>query len=124
MIFSVIIFGVGFGIYKSALVFNVFGSIVSANVYSAVFIDNSQVYFGKVENIRGSFMTLTDVYYFGRDSNSQNINDPDIVLVKLGNELHGPEDEMKINTEHILYVEELNENSRVVEAINSYENNE
>jgi hypothetical protein len=38
-------------------------------------------------------------------------------LVKLGEELHGPEDEMVINNEHIIFTERLKADSQVVSAI-------
>lgn len=42
-------------------------------------------------------------------------------LVKLGNELHGPEDKMSINLSQVLFVEDLKVDSKVVEAIRAYE---
>ncbi|MDZ4244174.1 MAG: hypothetical protein U1C57_03660, partial [Candidatus Doudnabacteria bacterium] len=42
-------------------------------------------------------------------------------LVKLGNELHGPEDKMSINLSQVLFVEDLKIDSKVVEAIRAYE---
>ena len=97
-----------------------FGKVEADSVYSAVFLDNNQVYFGKVINTEDIFITLSDVYYFGQNPGQ----DDDVVLVKLGSELHGPTDEMKINNDHILYIEELSGNSRVVQAILDYKNQE
>ena len=45
----------------------------------------------------------------------QNIN-----LVKLGGELHGPQDEMVLNRDHILFYEDLKSDSQVVKAIVQY----
>src|SRR3989344_7818454 len=72
--------------------------------YQAVFLSNNQVYFGKLYNANSSYPTLRDIYYLqvtqvlqpkDPKSPAQQIN-----LVKLGGELHGPEDEMRINREH------------------------
>jgi hypothetical protein len=41
--------------------------------------------------------------------------------VKLGNELHGPEDEMTIEKAQVLYWENLKPSGKVSEAISSYQ---
>ena len=83
---------------------------------------NGQVYFGKLVSTRGSYK-LTDVYYLqskqpvqsqGADAGAEG----DMALIKLGNELHGPEDWMLINRQHVVFVEQLKGDSRVVQAIN------
>ncbi len=91
----------------------------------AVFLTNGQVYFGEFKE-GGDYSTLTDVYYLQlaqspqpgdkKDSNEQ----PQISLVKLGNELHAPVDEMKINNDHILFIEDMKSSAKVVEAIEKY----
>jgi len=113
-----IILGVGFGSVK---VIQSFGGS-SSSLYSAVFLDNSQVYFGKVGNMSRDFMKVTDVYYFGSPSTSDGVTSSDVTLVKLGSEVHAPTDEMRINRDHILYIEELQVDSRVVKAIYEYKN--
>ena len=49
---------------------------------------------------------------------------PEINLVKLGGELHGPVDEMKINRDQILLIEELRADSNLVKAIENYKANQ
>jgi len=39
-------------------------------------------------------------------------------VIKLGGEVHGPQDRMQINRQHILFVENLQDESKVVQAIN------
>ena len=105
------------------------GSIVmrlkgSTSPYKAVFLDNNQVYFGKVTNKNSKYVKLTDVYYLQVTQPSQNqygaLSQPDLTLIKLGEELHGPKDEMEILRDHIMYIEELTNDSRVVQAIREY----
>lgn len=90
--------------------------------YSAIFLDNSQVYFGLIENSNLSTITLTDVYYFGSKEDDNNQEPKDLSLIKLGTELHGPEDQMKIFFNHILFIETLRDDSRVVDAIMEHQN--
>ena len=96
------------------------------DVYQAVFLDNSQVYFGQIETITGSDIYLTDVYYLRAGASLQNEGEgvegetaaeSELSLVKLGNEIHGPTDEMVINKEHVLYIENLKDDSQVVKSI-------
>ena len=91
------------------------------NVYQAVFLDNSQIYFGQIESINGSDIYLTDVHYLRTEEPLQEgegeVIEPELSLVKLGNEIHGPTDEMVINKEHVLYIENLKDDSQVVKSI-------
>jgi hypothetical protein len=94
--------------------------------YQAVFLDNGQVYFGKLSSRRSSELVLSDVYYLQFKDESSDFNqqvdsqNPDLTLIKLGNELHGPSDVMKINRDHVMFVEELAEGSKVVSAIKDH----
>ncbi|MBU0613855.1 hypothetical protein KJ766_01045 [Patescibacteria group bacterium] len=89
------------------------------NQYSAVFLVNGQVYFGHLFSGHGDWMKLKDVYYFQMDEN-QGETLEDLSLIKLGSELHGPEDEMEIMKSNILFFEQLSSTSQVVEAIEEY----
>jgi len=44
----------------------------------------------------------------------------DLKLIKLGGEVHGPEDYMDVSVEHILYTEDLRGDSKIVQAIAEY----
>lgn len=106
--------------------------------YQAVFLTNGQVYFGKLSDASGDYVTLTDIYYLqvtqpalqgsqqtgGTSSAQQQPTAPEaqpqLSLVKLGNELHGPVDSMKINREQILFYEDMKADAKVIEAINKY----
>jgi|SRR3989344_1761057 len=86
----------------------------------AVFLTNNQVYFGELEDANRGYAKLTNVYYLrlaenlqqGSNGESQSLN-----LVKLGGELHGPEDAMFIPKDKIQFWENLSPSSRVVKAI-------
>jgi hypothetical protein len=83
--------------------------------YSAVLLDNNQVYYGKLANAGSDYPELTDVYYIHSQMN------PDTkavsnILVPLGNELHSP-DRMVLNAHHIILIEPVNPNSKVAQLI-------
>lgn len=91
---------------------------ISSGDYQAVFLDNGQVYFGKLERSRGEFYLLTDVFYL--QSGIMVEQTSSLALTKLGSEAHGPEDQMQINKEHILFIEDMKDDSKVVQAIQQY----
>jgi len=98
---------------------------VSTSGWQAVFLSNGQVYFGKIASQSGDTLTLRDIYYLQvaepiQPAEEQVNPQQNLSLVKLGNELHGPEDEMMINMDHVLFTERLKTDSRVVDAIVRY----
>lgn len=91
---------------------------IGTGEYQAVFLDNGQVYFGKLERSRSDFYTLTDVFYL--QSGIAVEQESNLSLTKLGSEAHGPEDRMEINKDHILFIEDMKNDSKVVQAIQEY----
>lgn len=90
--------------------------------WQGVFLTNGQVYFGRIVKEDSRTIVLKDIYYIqvqqltpeeGKEPQSQ------LTLIKLGEELHGPTDEMRINRDHILFVEDLKPTSSVVQTIES-----
>ena len=116
--FLVVVAGVGAWTYFGG---SSDGLLGSAGTYQAVFLDNNQVYFGKLSSERSQYPVLRDIYYLqaNRDGSTP-VSVDDVNLVKLGGELHGPVDEMRINRDQILLIEDLKNDSQVVDAINRY----
>lgn len=111
------------------------GSSVFESEWQAVFLTNGQVYFGKVDSIHPDFIDLQNIYYLqivnvedtsalGQPPDVQAQPEQRLTLIKLGNEIHGPLDSMLINREHVVIIEDLKSDSRVVQAINDYINNQ
>lgn len=97
---------------------------VDTSKMQAVFLNGGQVYFGKISTINSSFMRMTDIYYLrvnqqvqpdGSASSGQ-----DISLVKLGCELHGPQDSMVINQQQVIFWENLKGDGQVAKAVADY----
>lgn len=103
--------------------------------YQAVFLTNGQVYFGKLTENGDRYMKLTDIYYLqvnqpqiqGSQQTQQQAQQaqtqPQLQLVKLGNELHGPVDEMHINRDQVLFYEDMKADGKVAQAIKEYKAN-
>jgi hypothetical protein len=88
--------------------------------YSAVLLDNGQVYYGKLAHAGSHFPELTDVYYIQSQVN-QETKAVTNILVRRGNEWHGP-DRMFVNERHIVLIEPVGTNSKVAELIQADKN--
>jgi len=113
--------------YTSLNVLNVNKTSANATGWNAVFLSNGQVYFGKIESQNSDTLVLSSIYYLQvtsqiqpADQAAQQQQQQNVSLVKLGNELHGPKDSMRINMAHVLFTEELKPDSKVVDAVMRY----
>ena len=117
----ILVIGGGYWFFKGR------GGGISSGEYQAVFLSNGQVYFGKITKADSNEVVLKDIYYLitrpalqtqtPEASPAAQEQQPGYTLVKLGQEMHGPMDEMRINRKHILFIEGLKEDGRVVQAI-------
>jgi hypothetical protein len=89
---------------------------IDSDKWQAVFLENDQVYFGRLEEYDQNYVRLSDVYYL-KEATDLQTKDANLNLIKLGGEVHGPEDEMFVRKEAIVYWENMKEESRVVESI-------
>lgn len=119
---------IGFFVYRSSS-----AQLIDTSKYQAVFFTNGQVYFGKLEQVDGGHLKLTKVFYLqtktdmsAKETDSKNPQETstssDVQLIKLGDEVHGPEDEMIINKEQVLFYENLKSDSKVSSSIEEYLN--
>jgi len=121
-----VIFLILFGIskYTQKSIFSFSGK--TGEIWQAVFLSNGQVYFGHVVKENNKEVILKDIYYLQVNKQIQPTEQetaqlqPELSLVKLGSELHGPTDEMRVNRFHVLFIEDLKPDSRVSIAIKEY----
>jgi hypothetical protein len=89
----------------------------------AVFLNNGQVYFGKITELNSKYVNMGNIYYLRVNQQVQPGRQPsqnDVSLVKLGCELHGPQDLMTINREQVTFWENLKDDGQVTKAIAEY----
>lgn len=96
----------------------------------AVFLNGGQVYFGKVEDLNSKYLRMSNIYYLRVNQTVQPDQENsgqqqaaaanDISLVKLGCELHGPQDEMLINRDQVVFWENLKADGQVAKAVDEY----
>ncbi len=102
---------------------------IDSSKYQAVFFTNGQVYFGKLHTFNSESLKLTDIYYLQTQASSTNSQNPqqtsssqtnNVQLIKLGDEIHGPEDEMILSKAQVLFYENLKPDSKVATSIDQY----
>ena len=97
---------------------------IAGDKYQAVFLNGGQVYFGKLKQVNGDYFRLSNVFYIqnknGGDSATSSADTSDIQLIKLGTEVHGPEDEMIIRTDEVSFFENLKDDSKISKSIQQY----
>lgn len=101
---------------------------IDSSKYQAVFFTNGQVYFGKLHQFNGESMKLTDIFYLQSSSSNAGSSNPqstssdksNVQLIKLGDEIHGPEDEMIISKDQVLFYENLKPDGKVAQSIAKY----
>ncbi len=106
------------------------GQQINGSQYQAVFFTNGQVYFGKLQKLNGDYLKLTDVFYLQAPAtNTTDSKNPQLTadqqaanvqLIKLGNEIHGPEDSMIVNKQQVLFFENLKKDGKVTDSITKY----
>lgn len=92
--------------------------VVQNSVYQAVFLVNGSLYFGKLSGEGTAHPVLRDVYYF--QAGQEQTRNAQTKLIKLGDEIQGPKDELRLNPDQIMFVQDLKDDGKVVEAIKAY----
>ncbi len=113
LLIVIVLLGVWFASGKAAL--------TGGSRWQVVFLASGQTYFGHITR-SGDILTLSKVFYLRANEQFQQSTPPTTAfdLVKLGGELHGPEDKMFIPEGAILFWENMRADSQVVLAIENF----
>lgn len=102
------------------------GLVPATDRYQAVFLDNGQVFFGKLKNTKGEYLVLEGAYYTKKADVPEDATDEqkaaieaNVSLSKVGNEVYGPDTTMSIRSEQVLFWQNLKSDSKVGKAIES-----
>lgn len=103
------------------LVYMIFSLPSAKSSWSAVFLTNGRTYFGQIAKQNSNVVVLQNVYYIQvqemEPTEEGEQPQPQLSLVNVSDELHGPESEMQINWTHILFIQKLKQDSQVVATI-------
>lgn len=104
---------------------------IEADKYQFIKLANNEEYYGKLSIIDNDTLMLTDIFYIkpqetAKDdatkdkeaSDAQNQNN--LQLIKLGSEVHGPEDKMIITRSQVLFYMNLKPDGKVSQTIGQY----
>lgn len=100
--------------------------LIDKSKFQAVFLTNGQVYFGNVVTINDEYVDLKNIYYLSVNQqvqpgqNTETQQQASISLVKLGCELHGPVDQMVINSDQVAFWENLKTDGQVSQKIDEW----
>ncbi len=112
---KILFFIVGIGILGGLAQF-MYERLGPGDEYQAVLLTTGDVYFAKVSDGLGRYVTLRDVYYPKVDETS-GAQTPDVQLVRLGSELHKPQGDVRVNREHVIMIQPLQGDSPVISTI-------
>lgn len=97
---------------------------VDSKNMQAVFLNGGQVYFGNINALNNDYVKLSNIYYLRVNQqvqpNGTTASNQDISLVKLGCELHGPQDSMIVNQSQVIFWENLKSDGQVAKAVADY----
>jgi hypothetical protein len=96
---------------------------VDSSKLQAVFLNGGQVYFGNITKLNDKYLKMNNVYYLRvNNQNAQNTQTSanDVSLVKLGCELHGPQDQMLVTKDQVIFWENLKSDGQVAKAVADY----
>ncbi len=81
--------------------------------YQAVYLDNGQVFFGKISETGSPFPLLREVFFVQAQVDREKKESKNL-LIRRGSEAHGP-DFMRLNLRHIVVIEPVAPDSRVAQ---------
>jgi hypothetical protein len=95
--------------------------IVMKDRYQVVYLLTGQVYFGKLQNTTGQYLTLSNVYTLENQASSDKAAAENSTsnIIQVSRQVYGPEDSMAIRADQIQFWQNLRTDSKVAQAINS-----
>ena len=100
---------------------------IDSGKYQAVFLSSGQVYFGKLTAVDSQYLKLSGVFYIQSQQDAASEKNQitaqestGMQLIKLGEEVHGPEDTMVINRDQMLFFENLKSDGKVTQLIRQH----
>ena len=126
LILGIVLLAAGIGGYWFLSRSQLSAQIDSAK-YQAVFLSSGQVYFGKLTTVDSQYLKLSGVFYIQSQQDAASEEDQittqestGMQLIKLGEEVHGPEDTMVINRDQMLFFENLKSDGKVTQLIKQH----
>lgn len=107
------------------------GTAIDSGKFQAVSLTDGQIYFGKLKLLNSEYVKLTNAYYLqaqtgattdASSSSDTSTDQNNVKLIKLGNKIYGPEDDIVIAKDQILSYENLNPSGQVAKWLQKNSN--
>lgn len=97
------------------------GQRINHDVYQAVYMTNGQAYFGKLQNNSGEYLVIESPYTVQNVQADTTKKDADAqtTLLKVKDQVYGPDDSIALRSENILFWQNLRTDSKVQQAIDA-----
>lgn len=92
---------------------------IMSDRYQVVYLLTGQVYFGKLQNTNGEYLTLKNVYTLQDKAADAPSTDNTSNILQVSRQVYGPEDSMAIRADQVQFWQNLRGDSKVAQAIDS-----
>ncbi|HET8884305.1 MAG TPA: hypothetical protein VFM68_02440 [Candidatus Saccharimonadales bacterium] len=93
---------------------------IATDRYQVVYLVTGQIYFGKLQNTTGTYLTLKDVYTVQNEADpsapDSNVSSQS-KIIKVSQQVYGPENSMAIRADQVQFWQNLRSDSKVANAI-------
>lgn len=113
-----LLLGVGIGILLGWAILTLivmFGQRIDTSSYQMVYLTNGQVIFGKLQNTSGGYLVIKNPYTL--QASGQTTNDAPTSIVKMSDQIYGPQDSVAVRSDNIISWQNLRSDSKVSQAI-------
>lgn len=97
------------------------GYSLTKSGYQAIILQNDQVYVGKLSNLGDQFVKVDEAYRLVASDSTTDKGKTDLKLIKLEEGVHGPTNSMLVNRDHIVLIEDLRSDSKLLDIIKHYQ---
>ncbi len=95
------------------------GERVDTSGYQVLYVASGQVYFGKLQNTSGDYMVMDQAYTTQEQVSSQDNVAAQTSIIKVSQQVYGPQDTISIKSDQVVFWQNLRDDSKVVQAIES-----
>jgi hypothetical protein len=92
---------------------------VMTDRYQVVYLLTGQIYFGKLQNTSGEYLTLKNVYTLEDKAADAGATENTSNILQVSRQVYGPEDSMAIRADQVQFWQNLRGDSKVAQAIES-----
>jgi hypothetical protein len=124
LIFVLLLIFVAAFLWQDGIVRNAIQLFKYRDSYQAVFLNNGQVYFGNIVELTNEYVVLEEPYSIKlqqkqTDAEGETVQS-EVKLLSIKDEFYKPDGYMLIKKSEILFIEELQDSSQIIDIIENY----